>query len=470
LLRKPVVLGSLALALAFVPAHAGTVYVPFATQQQIGGVQYRTDVLVSNSGDVARRFTTAFIATGRDGRTVKPSTAATIPPNTTFVLTNTAPAGSEGMIEVTGAPQIAVSARLVAISSSGQVLGSTPLPAAGSANLTPKGATAQIQGVSRTAAGMGQRFGLINLGSAAAACTAAAFRSTGAAIGSPVRFTAPVRSHSALGLPFSSLTSLFTDARVEVTCNQPFYAYGLLIGPEAGRTVFLGASGTLESKLAAASSLRGDGDDGGSGGGGGNGGGNGGGEDGGSGGNGGGTGNPTTGQDTLSFPGVFLAAKQGNSTRAFALPLQAGVRYRRITVDFDLFLNKWQTPLFHAVTSLRRNDKTLYYGLILRGDKAKTLIDLSHEQMAKADGPWKQGTQYHLRFETDAASRTVTFKLFQGGNQVHTVTGSLVSNDLSVPAGRTMSVDFGLGKVADGAYFPPIGWQYSNLVVKAERF
>jgi len=72
--------------------------------------------------------------------------------------------------------------------------------------------------------------------------------------------------------------------------------------------------------------------------------------------------------------------------------------------------------------------------------------------------------------EADAGSRTVTLKVFQGNAVIHTVTGPLVSNDLSVTAGKAISVDFGIGRVADGAYFPPIGWKYSNLNVKAEPF
>jgi hypothetical protein len=476
LLSKPVVMGALVLAAAFAPvAHAGTVYIPFATQQQIGQVRYRTEVVVSNASQVNRSFTTAFIASGRDGRDITPSAAFTVPANKTFVLTNVAPAGREGMLEVTGDPQIAVSARLVALARSGKILGSTALPAAGSANLTPADGTAQIQGVARTAVGMGQRFGVVNLGDDTASCTASAYRSDGAAIGNAVQLTALPRSHSPLVLPLKALGSaLFTDARVEVTCNRPFYAYGLLVGPEAGRTAFLSPSGTLGSLLtAAAAGVR---DDGGAGAGAG--------DSGGAAGSGNGTsdddgadsgaannaGSPVIGQDSLSFAGTFLTPRPGDSARAFVLPLRAGVRYRRVTVDFDLYLNKWQTPLFHALTSLRRNDKTMYYGLIVRGDRAKTILDLSHEQMARGDGPWKQGTQYHVRMITDAGARTVTLQLFKAGALVHTVTGRMVAKDLDVPAGRKMTVDFGIGKVADGAYFPAYGWRYSNLGVKAEPF
>jgi hypothetical protein len=481
LLRKPVVLGSLALAAAFVPAHAGTVYIPFAAQQNLGSVQYRTEVVVANAaakaGDAAAsRFTTAFIATGQDGvQKSRPSASISVLPDSTFVLTNVAPAGRDGMLEVNGPPQLAVSARLLLLSPAGAILGSTPLPAVGSADATPAGGTSQIQGVARTAPAMTQHFGVINLGTEAATCTATAYRVSGAVIGGEVRFAAPARSQTAFTTPLAK-GALFADVRVAASCDQPFYAFALQTGPEAGKVSFLAPSGRLElSQLEAASVTR-EGDGGADPGDGNIGLGTGGGDDE-SVDDGGdapaateGTGTLVTGQDSLSFPGVFLAPRQGNSTRAFALPLRPGVRYRRITVDFDLYLNKWQTPLFHAITSLRRNDRTLYYGLILRGDRAKTIIDLGHEQMAKGEGPWKPRTRYHIRTVTDAANRTVTLSVFQGGNLVHTVTGRLVSNDLSVPAGKTMSIDFGIGKVADGAYFPPFGWQYMNLTARAEAF
>jgi uncharacterized membrane protein YgcG len=468
--RKPVVLGTLALVAALAPAHAGTVYVP-TIQQSLGGVRYRTEIVVANPGTAASQLTTSFIPSGSDGtRAAQQPASLSILPSATFVLTNAAPAGRDGLLEVSGAGQIAVTARLVAVAASGQILGSAPLPAVGSQNLIAQGGVAQIQGISRLA-GVVQRFGLINLGSGAASCAATPFRSNGALAGGTAGFTVPARSHAAFAVPLTG-TARASDLRVEVTCDQPFYPYALQISSKTGLAAFLAPSATLESELLEATGARGDGDDG-EGGHGGGGGRSGGGDDGnggGSGGNGGSGGGPVTGQDSLSFSGVFLDAVQSNSTRAFALPLRAGVRYRKVTVEFDLYLNQWQSPLFHAVTSLRRNDRTLYYGLILRGDKAKTLIDLGKEQMAKGDGPWKERTQYHVRMETDAGSQTVTLKLFQGGNLVHTVSGGLVSTDLSAPSGKTVSVDFGIGRVADGAYFPPVGWKYSNLVVKAEPF
>jgi len=479
--RQPVVLGILALVAALAPAHAGTVYIPLAPQRSVGAVHYRTEVVAANTSAAASALTAAFIPTGSDGTHAGGAPARlNLLPHATFVLTNLAPAGREGLLAITGDnadngdtgdTQVAVTARIVASDRSGKILGRLPLPAIGGANAIAAGDTAQIQGISRPAAGTVLRFGVVNLGSEAATCSAAAFRANGTAAGGAVEFTAPPLSQQAVAAPLSALgAARFSDARVEVTCDQPFYPYALELGPAAGQatvhtpSMMLGGGSALTAEV---TRPRGDGGDGEGGGRGGEGTGGGSGSGGGGGGAGGG---PVTGQDTLSYSGIFLDAKQNDSTRAFTLPLRNGVSYRRITVDFDLYLNQWQTPLFHAVTSLRRNDRTLYNGLILRGDRAKTLIDLGREQMAKGDGPWKERTQYHLRIETDAGNRTVTLRVFQGNAVVHTVTGPLVSTDLSVSNGKAISVDFGIARVADGAYFPPLGWKYSNLNVKAEPF
>ncbi|HKH44773.1 MAG TPA: hypothetical protein VKM72_08925 [Thermoanaerobaculia bacterium] len=476
-MRKPVVLGLLGLFTSLVPAFAGTVYVPVAPPQQIGDVLYRTQVVVGNPGNVERRLTTTFIASGRDGiRTGTAPSAASIPANGTLVLTNVTPTGRDGMLEISGAPQLAVSARLEAVSRTGRVLSTAPLPVVGSDHLVPRGAAAQLQGISRVATGVEHRFGLINLGAKEAVCTVTVYRAGGSPVGTAARLTVPARSHTTLAAPLAAFGStLFTEARVEVSCDAPFYPYAVQLSPGGAAAVSVGPSVTLDSELRTAQELRakddgkGDGDTGGRNGGGGDDEGE---DDGGAGDDEGGdaTGEPVVGQDQLSFRGLFLNARQGNSYRVFDLPLRPGVRYRQITVEFDLYLNKWVTPLFHGITALRRNDRTLYYGLIVRGDRAKTVLDLGKDEIARDTGPWKQRTNYHVRLVTNAQDRKVTLELFQGGQLVHTLSGAMTTRDLMVSAGTKMRVDFGGTKVADGAYFPPYGWRYSNLTVKAEPF
>jgi hypothetical protein len=399
-MRKPAVFGLLGLFASLVPAFAGTVYVPVAPPQQVGDVIYRTQVAVGNPGGVARRITTSFIASGRDGiRTGTAPSSASIPANGTLVLTNVTPTGREGMLEISGAPQVAVSARLEAVSRTGRVLSSAPLPVIGSANLVARGTAAQLQGIGRTGTGVQHRFGLINLGDKEAACTVAAYRAEGTPAGPAARFLAPARSHSTLQTPLAGFgPALFTEARVEVSCDTPFYAYAVQLSPEGAAAVAIGPSVTLQSELVTAEELRGDG-------GGGRGGDDRGGRGGqdddgeddtdgeGSGGSDDTTGAVVVGQDSLSFPGLFLNARQGNSYRAFDLPLRPGVRYKRITIDFDLYLHKWVNPLFHVVTALRRNDRTLYAGLIVRGDRAKTVLDLGKDELARDTGPLEAAHQ-----------------------------------------------------------------------------
>lgn len=471
-MRRPVVLGLLGLFTSLIPAFAGTVYVPVAPTRQVGDVTYRTQIIVGNPGGAARPLTTSFIASGRDGiRTGTAPATVTVPARGTLVLANAAPAGREGMLEISGAPQLAVSARLEAVSRSGRILSSAPLPVVGSDQVAPPGAAAQLQGIGRTAAGTQHRFGLINLGVEEAACTVSAWRADGAPAGTPSRFAVPALSHTTIPAPLAAFgAALFKEARVEVSCDSSFYVYAVQLSPQ-GTAAVTGPSATLESDLVAAREIadllpniaddrpRGDGSQG---------------EDEGEEEEEGFGDDPAAaaviGQDQLSFPGVFLNARKGSSYRAFDLPLTQGVRYKRLTIEYDLYLHKWVNPLFHVVMGLRRNDRTLYAGLILRGDRAKTVLDLGKDELARDTGPWKQRTNYHIRLVTDAEAQRVTLEVFQGGRLVHTLSGRMTTRDLIVLPGTKMRVDFGGTKVADGAYFPPVGWKYSNLTINAERF
>lgn len=478
-MRRPAVFGLLTLFTSLAPAYAGTVYVPVAPQQRVGEVSYRTQIAVSNPGGATRQLTATFIQSNRDGiRTGGAKAAVNVPAHGTSLLTNFAPTGREGMLEITGSELLAVSARLEAVSAAGRVVSSTPLPVIGSEALIPGGTTAHLQGIGRNATGYQHRFGLVNLGTEAAACTMTAWRADGSLIGNPARLTAQARSHTTVAGPFVALgAAFFRDARLEMTCDQPFFVYALQLGPQGAGLVST-PSLTLQSELASVEDLaraRDDGGGPGGDGGGREGGGQGdddgtdGGEDDGGGDDNGG-GSTVATQDNVTHKGVFLNARQGDSYKAFELPLRAGVRYKKVTVDFDLYVNKWSTPLFHSIASLRRNDRTLYYGLLMRSDRRKTIIDLGRERTATGVGPWAQKGNYHIRMTANAQARTVTMEMFQGGNLVHTVSGPMTNWDLSVSAKTRIRVDFGATKVADGAYFPPFGWRYSNLAVKAETY
>src|SRR6476469_4613091 len=71
LMKHALALGLVAAAAAL-PAHAGTIYVPYATDEAVGSARDRTEIVVTNPGDQPARVRTLFVAAdgaSRPGRT-----------------------------------------------------------------------------------------------------------------------------------------------------------------------------------------------------------------------------------------------------------------------------------------------------------------------------------------------------------------------------------------------------------------
>lgn len=423
---------------ALSPAFAGEVYVPLASNRNVGNVIYRTKVWVSNTSSVARRFSASFYEQGTNGNdnNANPS-SLTVAPNGTLLLSAIAPDGRNGMLEVNGAPQLVVTARIEAIGPGGEVLSSAQVPVVSKENLLEANAVAHLQGLEQAGATRTQ-FGLLNLSRTAAQCTVRGFRADGTQIGSTAILPLPALTSvhfddALLALGANNLS----DARFEATCDKPFYTYALVFANGSPETAFVTPSGALNSDLVAGGS---------------------------------GGGPVTPGSVTFEQSGLFLNAKNGDSFVQFDLPLQPGKQYSKATVDFDLYLNRFPDGLFSGVTALRRTDRTLFFGLIVRGDRQKTILDMGVDDdvvQGSNGGPWRERTNYHVRFEYDTASGRLTSTVSRGGTVVETLTGRINHFDLNAKD-KIVRVDFGQKGVADGAYFPPIGWQFSNLKVVFE--
>jgi len=180
------------------------------------------------------------------------------------------------------------------------------------------------------------------------------------------------------------------------------------------------------------------------------------------------------GLEGFAVPGPFLEVRPDDLCRVYDVPLELGTKYRSIIVDFDLDLDRWVTPNFHNITSLRRsgkkrNERILFYGMIVKGDNRRTVLDLGKDSLKKEFGPWQEKTRYHVSISANVGSRKVDINVYQGDNLVHGVSGKMTTKEIRSLVTNMVRVDFSSAGIADHAYFPPFGWTYSNLIVVATR-
>ncbi len=439
-MKRPLLTGILVLAAFAVvapPLRAGESFVPIARNQPNGSGTSRTIIFVTNLASAARSYSTTFLTAGANGVVDPgPTTNLSVAAGQTIRLESGVPPDSTGMLRFDGPADLQIDARLEVSDTSGNVLSESRLPVLSPERLTSAGETLYLLGLTRTSDGKPLTdFGVANLTREASSCTVSAVRSNGQTIGSAATFSLQPLSLRdfpevwvTLGVPE------IADARITVSCNKQFTAFALVYDVGGPRTAAVTPGGLLNGTL-----------------------------------------EPITrpGEVIFKVPGDFLIAKNSDSFRSYRIPLVPNLQYQKATIDFDMYLNKFPNGLFTGVTSMRRahrdrHQRIFYYGIQIRNDNKKTNLDLGDEVLVRSGGgAWKARTQYHMHFEYDTPSRRVTLTVTTGGRQTLSLSGPAQTLEL-VDNGNAVSVDFGQTGIADGAYFPPIGWVYSNLEVKFE--
>jgi hypothetical protein len=179
------------------------------------------------------------------------------------------------------------------------------------------------------------------------------------------------------------------------------------------------------------------------------------------------------GAEGFMIPGTFLDVQAIDLCRAYELPLRVGVPYKAIRIEFDMYVKRWVTAYFHNITALRRtapkrNERVLLYGVIIRGDRRRTWLDLGHEKVTKEVHPWKENTQYRVVLEANRESKKIRMDVYEGETWSHGIQGKMTAREIkSLGGSRVVKVDFSSPGVAFNGYFPPTGWVFSNLKVTA---
>lgn len=434
-MRRPSIFGLFALLASVAPLFAANeVYVPIASNKDVNGTIYRTSIWATNTGQIGLNFTLSFIETGIDG-TLSPRQPSTItvPAGRSVQISTGVPAGKSGMLEIAGAAEIMIDARLEAIGADGSIRSSAQVPVLSPERVVPAGTRAHLQGLERSAAGPITDFGVVNLSRQPARCSIEAYQANGTRIGSTAVITLLPLSHREFSEVLVSLGQIqISDARFMVSCDRSFSTFAIVFDVGGPQTAVVAPGGGLDGSLEPGTVL---------------------------------------GGVTLSMPGKFFTATHSDSHRVIEIPLQPNQPYKRATVEFDMFLNKFQ-GFFTSVTSMRRahpdrHQRVLYFGIQIRGSNGNTILDLGDDHFVKTKAPWKEKRNYHLKFDYDLETRQVSLRVFEGNNQIYQIAGLTPHNDLSND-GHKVNVDFGQVGIADHAYFPPWGWAFSNLKVSVE--
>ncbi len=428
------------------PASAGTVYVPLASNTSVQGANYNTRVWVTNPDTATHHFTTTFVQQGTDGTSVPSSTNIFASASGTTVLASVAPAGQTGILAINSATTLLLAgARLEVTDANGNLIGIAAMPMITQQTAAAAGGLQEVQGLQRNATGTVTDYSIVNLGSAAAQCTVAAFASDGGMITAPATLSVTTFSRRDFADVLAAVgVTADSDDRIVASCNQPFYTFATVYTPGTGSFSVLSPSTDLSGNVGPP--LSGPPTGGGSGG--------------------------TTGPGVVTFnvPGTFLNATQTVSEQLYTLPAVTGTAYKKATIDFDLHIGTFPSGLFTGVMAFRRPNKSYalrepFCAVQIVNRNSKTILDLGIENdFERTPGPWKANSNYHLTLTYDLTIKQCQLQVTQGAGVIYTIAGPAQWLDMSANT-NPLEVDFGQTGIGDGAYYPPITWSYANLSV-----
>jgi hypothetical protein len=449
---KRTTLAGLALCLSLplleaAPASAGAVYVPVLNPAWADGSLHTTEIWVSNPGTAQRGFASVFIPAGTDGSQKSgTSPEVPVPARRTFLLAN--PSNTAGLLEISASQEVAVDARLSNVSANG-LESRSAVPVISTWNQIAAKGVAHLVGLERDATrGDATHLGIVNLGKTAAQCEVKLYRLDGTQIGPTATLSFPALSIRQFDDALGTLgEQRITDARAQVSCGQPFYAYAALLKQPGSQITFLVPSG-----LTSATSGGGDG---------------------------GGTTSGSGNSVVFQKSGLLHTATPGNPKGYVDVPVQSAMSLKRMVIDMEFVPGPWnreKIPGNHAIIWLYRGKfrsntvaNVNAFGPNKYTVKMNQNVDLGAGQVTSNEMPLQlqQGQRYHLHYVYDAATNQITAEISSGGKLLKTLhaTGTAQNNVLTV-APPKLNVEFGHFPGQEGPEIPSWGWSYYDLRVE----
>lgn len=442
-------LALLAISALAAPALADTVYVPLATDVVIDGIRYQTQVTFTNQSDTSRQATYYFIPAGSNG-SERPAggeerTTVDVAPQSSVVVTGVTDGVEQtGVLEVSGAEQILVGAKLVVAADGG--VGAN-IPVVSSLTAISADRTIYLSELDRSDSVLTD-FNIFNASKVQATCVSSATAANGTPLTTNTSLTVPALSL----LRFKDVLQILQlptadSARISVTCNQPFYAYALTLDRQNGHATVIGPSEALTSALTRPGTSPGP--------------------------------SPNCAPDAVvcfTLPGTFHApTNASNDVRRVEIPIPPG-RYERLQVSLNIDLGPWgqASEVIHNVFWLvkdRNFNMFLYPNL--RGPNRNSIffrhgVGLTHPQKLKVEVPavFTPGQRYFFEGTYDTRNQRILFVAKDNaGNVVNTIDtrpNSGVSH-IDFAPGEKIVIDFGFQVGNNPGESPTLGWVYNDL-------
>ncbi len=449
-MRSSLVAGlSIACLAMAAPAFGGAVYVPYALDVSVGGTNYETQVWASNRGSENRRFQTYFIGAGQNGTTREDATFGSVgvPPGATVLLTGVAPTDAVGMLEINGAPQVMISARIVPVGHVTASLGAN-LPVISSENLLAAGTTVHLQGLSRSG-GQVTDFVLANIAKQAAFCSVSTLRADGTSLGPAAQLTVAPLSFNRYADFLAALgQGVVSGARLVVSCDQTYYAYAVTFDTQNAAVKVVSPAELLTSALAPPGTTPGP------------------------------TGCPA-GAICFSRPGTFFTQVPPAIFKIEYFDVPPGV-YRKVHFRVEVFHGGWGVlsgpgglhSLFWLVRD--RNFDLLGFSVFRKPPRNDVMfrhgIGIEATQKPKIFLPVEgvPGHTYAIDYTYDMGAGRLNYKM------IDLTTGQVVAdysdvpnvNQLTMAAGQRLRADFGFDEGRNENEDPGYNWKYSNLTLE----
>ncbi len=436
-------------------AFAGAVYLPVPDPVNGStGSTHVVEVWITNTGGAQGPYTATFLPADSDGtqRTAaNPTQRSPIAAGRTSILDGIGTPGTTGLLEISAATTMSVDGRLFSTPPTGTSPSIGAVPAISSANLYATGTTAVLLGLRRDLThGDVANLGVVNLAQQAAQCQVKLFRADGTQVATTATLTFKPLSLRSFGDAFGLLgEQQAADARAEVSCNQPFYAYATQYSGASSQLYFILPAGSGTSTLTAPGSTT--------------------------------TPPPGGGDGSILFsaPGVFHTPSPGNEKRTFKIAVPTAMSLKKMVIDMDITPGPWnraKVPGNHALIWLYRGkfrSNTIAnvnaFSPPTSSFKAAQNINLPAGSDRHDDRKitWVQGQKYHIRFTYDAEHGTVTALLTSLGVTVANVTlqSTAPSNVLDLSPAVGLTAEFGHYADQSGPEVASYGWQYANLQV-----